>query len=378
MLSSNVGYSIAMDALKSGEDVARKTSDTMFNPRIGLLYANYQDSEKVLEGVKNILQEVPIIGSTVKDAIMVQDGIISCETGFAGMLILDDEDMHISVAGSERGKNPREIGRKVALEAVRNSGLKIKPSYMYMVSFSREEEMYLKGIQDVVGRVPLFGGSVVEDKSSRIFCNDRVLKSGCAVAFFYTTNPIATEYISGYQETKDMGIITKVDKYRNLVQIDNISALKKYTEWRNLKPKDLKDNSYVLSPLAIKDTLGDVTVLRNLLDSTNGMLMSNDVKVGTAVIRMESTVEQLIDSPKKAIDNLNHLIDEEVGAYFFIHNIDRKNIIGNDFEKVYNKIKKAVGNTPFLMIFTPNEYGYSNHSANTCGSLMLSFTAFSR
>ncbi len=378
MLSSNVGYSIAMDASKSGEETARKAVDTMFNPKIGLLYANYQDSDKVLLGAKSILQEVPVIGSTVKDAIMVQDGIISSETGFSGMMVIDCEDMHVSVAGSERGKNPREIGRQVALEAVRNSGLKIKPSYMYMVSFSREEEIYLKGIQDVVGRVPLFGGSVIEDKSSRIFCNDKVLKSGCAVAFFYTTNPIATEYSSGYQETKDMGIITKVEKYRSLMQIDNMPALKKYTEWRNIKTKDLKDNSYVLSPLAIKDALGDVTVIRNLLDSSNGMLLSNDIKVGTAVIRMEATIEQLIDAPKKAIDHLNHLIDEEVGAYFLIHNMDRKLLIGSDFDKVYSKIKKSIGDTPFLMIFTPNEYGYSNHSANSCGSLMLSFTAFSR
>lgn len=378
MLSSNVGYSIAMDANKSGEETARKAMDTMFNPKIGLLYANYQESDKVLLGAKSILQEVPVIGSTVKDAIMVQDGIISSDTGFSGMMVIDCEDMHVSVAGSERGKNPREIGRQVALEAVRNSGLKIKPSYMYMVSFSREEEIYLKGIQDVVGRVPLFGGSVIEDKSSRIFCNDKVLKSGCAVAFFYTTNPIATEYTGGYQETKDMGIITKVEKYRSLMQIDNIPALKKYTEWRNIKPKDLKDNSYVLSPLAIKDALGDVTVIRNLLDSSNGMLLSNDIKVGTAVIRMESTIEQLIDAPKRAIDHLNHLIDEEVGAYFLIHNMDRKLLIGSDFDKVYTKIKKSVGDIPFLMIFTSNEYGYSNHSANSCGSLMLSFTAFSR
>lgn len=378
MLSSNVGYSIAMDANKSGEETARKAMDTMFNPKIGLLYANYQESDKVLLGAKSILQEVPVIGSTVKDSIMVQDGIISSDTGFSGMMVIDCEDMHVSVAGSERGKNPREIGRQVALEAVRNSGLKIKPSYMYMVSFSREEEIYLKGIQDVVGRVPLFGGSVIEDKSSRIFCNDKVLKSGCAVAFFYTTNPIATEYTGGYQETKDMGIITKVEKYRSLMQIDNIPALKKYTEWRKIKPKDLKDNSYVLSPLAIKDALGDVTVIRNLLDSSNGMLLSNDIKVGTAVIRMESTIEQLIDAPKRAIDHLNHLIDEEVGAYFLIHNMDRKLLIGSDFDKVYTKIKKSVGDIPFLMIFTSNEYGYSNHSANSCGSLMLSFTAFSR
>lgn len=377
MLKSNVGYSIAMDAYKSGEETANKTLENGIIPKIGMLYANYQNSESVLEGAKNILKGVPLIGSTV-DSIMVQDGIINSENGFSGMMVLDDNDLVISIAGSERGKNPREIGRKIALEAVRNSGLKIKPSYIYMVAFSREEELYMKGIQDVVGRVPIFGGSVVEDKNSRIFCNDRVLKSGCAIAFFYTITPIATEYSSGYQETSDIGIITKVEKYRTIVKIDNIPALKKYTEWKNIKPKEVKEN-YVYSPLAIKDVLGDVTVLRNLVDSNNNtMLMSNDIKEGTAIIRMEITPEELQISTKKAIDHLNRLIDEEVGAYFLVHNIDRRLAIGEDFDKVYAKIKKSVGDVPFLMIFTQTEYGYSNHSANTCGSLMLSFTAFSK
>lgn len=377
MLKSNVGYSIAMDAYKSGEETASKTLENGTCPKIGMLYANYQNSEEVLEGAKSVLKEIPIIGSTA-ESIMVPDGIISSESGFSGMMILDDNDLTISVAGSERGKNPREIGRKIALEAVKNSGLKIKPSYIYMVAFSREEELYMKGIQDVVGRIPIFGGSVVDDKNSRIFCNDKVLKSGCAVAFFYTITPIATEYTSGYQETSDIGVITKVEKYRTIVKIDNVFALKKYTEWTKLKPKEVKEN-YVYSPLAIKDILGDVTVLRNLVDSNNNtMLMSNDIKEGTAIIRMEATKDDLQNSPKRAIEQLNHLIDEEVGAYFLVHNIDRKLVIGSDFDKVYTKVKKAVEATPFLMIFTATEYGFNNHSANTCGSLMLSFTAFSK
>jgi len=37
---------------------------------------------------------------------------------------------------------------------------------------------------------------------------------------------------------------------------------------------------------------------------------------------------------------------------------------------------KEVKDVPFIMPFTFGEYGYNNHSANICGGLMLSFTAF--
>ena len=33
---------------------------------------------------------------------------------------------------------------------------------------------------------------------------------------------------------------------------------------------------------------------------------------------------------------------------------------------------------PFICIFTFGEYGYREHSANTCGGLMLSFTGFGK
>ena len=50
------------------------------------------------------------------------------------------------------------------------------------------------GIQDVIGRVPMFGGSAADDNVEgkwKIICNDKVFSDGVAVAFFYTDNEIA-------------------------------------------------------------------------------------------------------------------------------------------------------------------------------------------
>ena len=78
----------------------------------------------------------------------------------------------------------------------------------------KEEEEYLMGIQDVIGRVPMFGGSAADDNVEgkwKIICNDKVISDGVAVAFFYTDNEIETSFTGAYRETNNVGIVTKVD-----------------------------------------------------------------------------------------------------------------------------------------------------------------------
>ena len=89
------------------------------------------------------------------------------------------------------------------------------------------------GIQDVIGRVPMFGGSAADDTVEgnwKVFCNDQVFSDGVAVAFFYTDNDIVTSYTGAYRESDNYGLITEVKNNRTLVKIDGVSALKKYAD----------------------------------------------------------------------------------------------------------------------------------------------------
>ena len=74
----------------------------------------------------------------------------------------------------------------------------------------------------------------------QIICNDKIFNDGVAVAFFYTDNEIITSYTGAYRETENIGLITEVKDNRNLVSINKVSALKKYADWINVNPNDLK------------------------------------------------------------------------------------------------------------------------------------------
>ena len=250
------------------------------------------------------------------------------------------------------------------------------------------------GIQDIIGRVPMFGGSAADDTINgdwKIICNNEILSDGVAVAFFYTDNEIMTTFTGEYKETINRGLITKVKGERTLVSIDGISALKKYAHWIHVSPNSLIGSNLLISsitkPLGIKDPLGNLTVIRHPIfgndmgtktTSDDTITLGNKIVEGTAIIQCEATPNELIHATGTTMRNLKRKIYTEPAAYILIHSGGRKLGIGNRIEEVHKQIIKETKNVPFIMPFTFGEYGYNEHSANICGGLMLSFTVFGK
>lgn len=394
MLRSKVGYSINEDFRESGKEAAKKATDNFTNVKLSFLYTSSKSNIiDVLKGIREITDS-PIIGCTSSGGIIVPDGYVTSETGFAGMLSLNDPDMVIGTACHTAGKDPRAVGRRVAIEAVSNAKSQRAPAYFYMVASPKNEEEYLMGIQDVIGRVPMFGGSAAGDTLNddwKIICNDKVIDDGVAVAFIYTDNEIVTSYTGAYKETKNMGLITEVKNKRELVSIDGVSALKKYAHWTDVSPSTLNGENLLLAtvnkPLGIKDPLGNLTVIRHpVYGNDNGtkkisddtILLGNNVVEGTAIIQLEATTDELIEGAISTFKDVKKQIYTDPAAYILIHDGARRMVIGDRIEEVTKKIVRESKGIPFIMPFTFGEYGYDEHSSNICGGLMLSFTAIGK
>ena len=361
MLKSKVGYSKIADAYEAGVETAKNSTDGI-SPKIGLLFNSVgYDQKKLMEGIKSVMPDVDVIGCTSSAGIITSDGgYMVDEKGTAGMLTLDDEELTVACYGMPKGKSARETGR---------------------------EEEYIKGIQDIIGRVPCFGGSAadntVEGKWS-IFYNDTIFNDGVVAAFFYTGKDIATVYTGAYNETKDMGIITKLNDTRVLAEIDGVPATDKYKEWRGLDDEAVTGGNLLVttieSPLGVKDRLGNLTAIRHPMNGNDdkSMNIGANLAVGTAVIRMEATVDELVNSTGNTLKELKKKCPN-AGAYLLVHCGGRRLGIGDErMKEVYDQLKKEAGDVPFLVAFTFGEYGYADDQANTTGGLMLSFTAFEK
>ena len=387
MLNSKVGYSKNTDAYEAGKETATKATEGL-NAKIGLLFNSVgYDQKKLMEGIKSVAKDVDVIGCTSSAGIITPDGYMIDEDGTAGMLTLGGDDLTVACYGMAKGKSARETGREVAKKALEKAGLDYAPDYFFMSASPAEEEEYIKGIQDVIGRVPCFGGSAadntVEGKWS-IFYNDTIFNDGVVAAFFYTANDIATVYTGAYNETKDMGIITKLNGTRVLAEIDGEPALDKYKNWRGLDDEAVTGGNLLVttitSPLGVKDRLGNLTAIRHPMNGNDdkSMNIGANLAVGTTVIRMEATVDELINSTGKTLKELKKKCPNASG-YLLIHCGGRRLGIGDRMNEVYEQLKKEAGDVPFLVAFTFGEYGYTDDDqTNTTGGLMLSFTAFEK
>ena len=94
------------------------------------------------------------------------------------------------------------------------------------------------------------------------------------------------------------------------------------------------------------------------------------------MIRMEGSVDELIDSTGKTLADLKAKMPAPAGAYHLVHCGGRRAGIDTRIDEVAAQLKKEAGDVPFIAEFTFGEYGYEDDGLNTCGGLMLSFTAF--
>ena len=388
MLKTKVGYSENVDAYLSGVETA-KMANVIENPQVGLFFTScVQDQQKLMEGAKSVLGNVPIIGCTSSAAICTQDGYLNKETGYSGMMLFGG-DVEVVTAGSAKtDESPREIGRRIAKEAIQKvKGTDKEPDFFFMSASPANEEDYMKGIQDIIGNIPVFGGSAadntVEGKWS-ILNNGEAFSDGVVLAIFYTDGKMQNLYTGAYHETDNVGVITKINGDRTLVEIDHEPALKKYAEWTGKDVETLKGNNLltetICAPLGVKDPIGKVTAVRHPMFGNDdySMNIGANLALNTAVIQLSNTPEGILKANAETIQSLNELMNNEEKSYFLVHCGGRRLglALSKIEDQIYPEVKKAIPDKEFLMVFTFGEYGTGDHSSNTVGGLSLSYTGF--
>jgi len=384
-MKAKMGQSSDPDARVAGAQAAAMAADGLADVKLAFVYASVAyDLEAMLDGVRAELPGVPLVGNTSFTGIICADGFIGGDSAFVGVLALADADAAIGVSGLPKGRSARETGQDVAHQAMAKAGRNAPPDYFYMVASPGEEEAYLKGISSVIGRVPVFGGSAADNAIAgewSLYANEKIFPDGVAVAFFYTDKPMTNLFTGAYRETADVGIITKVENNRTLMEIDGVPAVQKYAQWTGADPASLAGGNLLVatitSPLGIKDRLGDLTAIRHPMNANadDSMAIGANLAEKTAVIRMEASVDELIAKASETLVALRDSLPETPALYHLVHCGGRRAGIGDRIDEVVAGVQAAAGDVPFIMEFTFGEYGFVDDGNNTTGGLMLSYTA---
>ena len=386
MLQAKVGQSILEDARAAGKEAARIAKEGLEHVKLAFVYGSCEyDVSEMIAGVKEELNGAAILGNTSFTGVITPEGYVSSDKGFVGVMVLADEDLIVGVAAIKRGSDPYETGKILAEDAKKHAGKENAPDFIYMAASPGEEEFYLKGISSVIGRVPFFGGSAADNSIAgnwKLYSGDQTFSDGVITAFFYTDSKIENLFTGAYRETDDFGVITKVSGNRTLMEIDGVPATEKYSQWLNCTKEAVTGGNLLVTtitaPLGVKDRLGDLVAIRHPMNGNEdgSMAIGNNLAEKTCVIRMEATIDELIISASKTIEELLAKRKEKPVALHLVHCGGRRAGIGDRIEEVAEGMKRAAGEIPFLAEFTFGEYGFTSDNNNTCGGLMLSYTAF--
>lgn len=390
MFEAKVGTSTLADAEQAGKEAAQAAGAGLDAIDVALVYCSCDlDVEKVVAGVVDALPGVPVLGNTSFTGVIASGaGYVGGDQPFVGVMALSDENMTVGVASADRAQNddPVAAGEALVTAAMEAAGQSEAPDFFYMAASPAEEELYLKGISKVIGRIPFFGGSAADNTiegSWKLYTDGATFSDGCVAAFFWNGPDMTNVFTGAYHETDDFGVITKIDGLRTIVEIDGVPAAKKYQEWTGCTDEDITGGNLlaysVTSPLGVKDRLGDLVAIRHPMNGNEDFSINvgNNLAEKTCVIRMEATVDELIQSVP---DTLNELIERMPGqpkAFHLVHCGGRRAGIDARIGEVADAVAKVAGDVPYIMEFTFGEYGFESDNNNTCGGLMLSFTGFS-
>lgn len=100
-----------------------QVKDNLQDMKMAFVYSGVQyDQKAFLAGIAEELPGSPSDGNTSFTGVMTQDGFISGEKGFAGIMALSDPDMTVGVYGMAKEGTARETGHKAALKAMEAAG----------------------------------------------------------------------------------------------------------------------------------------------------------------------------------------------------------------------------------------------------------------
>ena len=159
------GYSTNSNPVEAGLEAAKMAGNAKSAKLVFAYTSCDYDVKKVIEGLSQYYK-CPIVGNTSFTGVVVPKGFVGGAKGFVGIMTLTGADIHAGVACVKKS-SPEQcavaLGEQVAKKALKDAGCTCTPDIMYMVGSPTEEEHYLKGITNIVGRVPLFGGSCADN-----------------------------------------------------------------------------------------------------------------------------------------------------------------------------------------------------------------------
>ena len=237
--------------------------------------------------------------------------------------------------------------------------LRMKP-YLFMTispgvtkTYLPQDSKILKGITNVVGAHPLFGGAAADDwtlTQTYTMANGELNMDAVVSACIVSNLKFGVGVKHGYDRTNNVLLVTK-SKGGIVHEFNNRPAAQVYSELSGVPMEELKKNlvpALARNPLGVPDTQGEYWLnFPYAVGKNDSLLFYEPVYEGTALFLMKANNKEIVGAAKTAIRIATDGL-QEIEGLIVMSCSARLIALGEDIQKEYKLIKQVTKNKPFI------------------------------
>ncbi len=363
---------------------------------LGVYYSDTYAGEKIIGRILAELGPVPIHGGTSCMGVMTSAGFASDEGVGMGVLAISDPLGSYGVGSAALGTRPELAAQKALAKALANADRDGEvPALVWMNAAPGSEEQLIQGIESLIGPdVPITGGSTADNAAignSRQVSGGEVLRDAVVISVFFPSTNFHYAFHSGYDPTDKRGVVTRAEG-RLLMEIDGRPACEVYNEWtEGLIQAEISARGSVLSKTTLAPLGREAGVIGGIpyyklshpseITTEDGLSLFSEVAEGEEIVLMTGSRSSLITRAGRVSSSAisaGGFDPESIIGAIVVYCAGCMLTVREDMHRVTSVIGAAIGNVPFLGIFTFGEQGCFVGNENTHGNLMISVVTFSK
>jgi hypothetical protein len=390
------GWSTHSDAAAAAREALHSMSASLgAEPK--WVFASFS-AEYPVDVVRSVLRELcpsaQLHGGTGCLGAMTERGFHS--NGGIGIALLGVSDAGtFGVGACSLGQDSRRAAAEAVRAALAQAGRPGEmPELVWLSGAPGREEEVLLGIEDVVGRVPIAGGSSADNRVAggwHQIANDRSYADAVVVTVMFPTAKISYAFLSGYSPTDKIGRVTRAQG-RTLYEIDGRPAALVYNEWSGGLLKDVLGsetnilNQTTLLPFGrIVGSAGGLPYYRlshpETVRSDGALTLFTSMQEGDRISLMSGSIDSLVTRAGRVASSALSAGDmraEDASGALVIYCAGCMLAVRERMEDVVDTVNDVLKGMPFLGMFTFGEQGCFIGGENRHGNLMMSVVVFGK
>jgi hypothetical protein len=322
--------------------------------------------------------------------VMGKDGVDIGGAGIGAFAIWDAEGS-FGTASADLGDDAETAAKGAAQAALIAAGRPGEmPDLVWLTVAPGREEQVLAGLRAIVGPETLIvGGSAADNDVSGTWAQfgpEAVHSDGVVVSVLFPTSAVASVYQSGYAPTGASGVVTAVSG-RRLQQIDGRPAAEVYAEWTSGALKPAKGDARSILAEATLWPLGRETrrvagvpfhlLAHPAVSYPDGSLdLFADVEVGDLLWQMQGSADSLVARAGRVAAQARADAGGDSAGALVVYCGGCMLAVRDRVDEVHASVTAALGDVPWIGVYTFGEQGAPAGDASRHGNLMISCTVF--